>query len=58
MKLHTGVALAIKDAAGPGFDEECQEVLKKRRHKLKTGDVCVTSAGQMPAKMVSVKTVI
>ena len=52
------MARAIKEAAGPEFDEECREVLKRRRHKLETGDVCVTSGGQMPAKMVSVITVI
>ena len=43
---------AIADAAGKDFDEECRSALEKTG-ELETGNVCVTSAGNLPAKKVS-----
>ncbi|KAF0984709.1 hypothetical protein FDP41_000608 [Naegleria fowleri] len=39
-----GVAKAIKDAAGKGFDEECKRKLQQNGGSFKTGDVIETRA--------------
>lgn len=45
-----GVANAIAKKAGPEFDEECQEIVKKG--ELMTGETCRTLAYQLPCKYV------
>ena len=46
----TGVARAISIAAGQGFDEMCEDHAKN--HPLSTGDVSLTTAGNLPCQMV------
>lgn len=46
--LHgAGVALAIRDAAGDEFDDECQRVLRYMKSSLKTTQVVATSSGNL-----------
>ncbi|KAG2386789.1 hypothetical protein C9374_001824 [Naegleria lovaniensis] len=44
MQHDSGVAKAIKDAAGKGFDDECQRKVQQNGGAFKTGDVIETRA--------------
>ncbi|XP_051779119.1 protein mono-ADP-ribosyltransferase PARP14-like isoform X1 [Erpetoichthys calabaricus] len=46
-----GVAVAISDSAGPGFQKECSELVR-RQGKIKTGKAVLTKAGKLPCKAV------
>lgn len=46
-----GVAAAILDAAGAGFDDECR-LLIRTRGRIPTGEAVVTTAGKLPYKGV------
>lgn len=51
LDLSGGLSKALSDAAGPQLQEACNQIIKKRT-QLKTGEVVMTEAGQLPCKYV------
>ncbi|XP_028398997.1 uncharacterized protein LOC114522502 [Dendronephthya gigantea] len=48
-----GVPEAIVREGGPSIQDECNDIMKKRRNKiLNIGDVVVTTAGNLPCKFI------
>ena len=46
-----GIAEVIADAAGPSFNKECSDYVESYG-EIKTGECCVTNAGNLPYKRV------
>lgn len=51
LDLSAGLSKALSDAAGPQLKHACNQIIKKRT-QLKTGEVVLTEAGQLPCKYV------
>ncbi|XP_031446538.1 protein mono-ADP-ribosyltransferase PARP14-like isoform X2 [Phasianus colchicus] len=52
LKHTSGLAWALLQAAGPGLQAECDEVVRKRGSSLQAGCAVITGAGKLPCKQV------